>query len=211
MLDMLGMISQPDKITASGQIGQLEPWLVGNGQYQRMLCHCHQTLQRRARFEKMFKHFQRHDHIKSAVIELRVEQICTGKLLFGPSGTRFGQGIEPQIQAFIIIQLHPAGGQLIEHKTLATAKIQHAFRVQRLEFLHQRIVETAEAQPMQRVTIGIFFDVASGRVVTNCRRAHPEFPLSYAAMYWQAAVRHWQDDDLSNPRNQIALPDSASN
>ncbi len=128
MVDVLGMVAEPDKIAATDQISELKPRLVGNRQKQRFLGKINEPFEGFFRFKQMFEYFQSHDGVEPAIVELGVEQIGTGEALPGPARTRMAQCVGTQIKPLIGRHGDIALCHHIEYIAFTTTEIEHTGR-----------------------------------------------------------------------------------
>ncbi len=144
MLDVLGMVSEPDEIAAARKIDQLEPRLVRYRQKKFAVGQRNEPLKRRCRIEQMFEHLQGYRDVIALFIELVIEKVSAQKPLCRPARTCLSQRIGAQVKALVAVQLDPASGQFIDDESLAAAEIKNAGGRQFAQLVSQRVVKPSE-------------------------------------------------------------------
>lgn len=77
-----------------------------------------------------------------------------------------------KVDAFIAFEVYAALGQLIDDEALAAPEVEYGLRGGILDEACDAIMEPPEAQPVDRVPVGVFCDVPFGCVVADCCCVH---------------------------------------
>ncbi len=85
MLDMLGMIAEPNEVPAARKIDQLEPRFVWHRHHKRAIGQRYKAPHRSIRVKEMFEHLKCDRHVKPFGIEFAIEHIGADKLLRWPA------------------------------------------------------------------------------------------------------------------------------
>lgn len=172
MVDVLGMIAEPDEIAAPHQVHELEPRLMRHGDDQRLLGQLDQSPQHASGLVEMFHHLEGEGDVVSPAVEGGIEDVGAAEAELRPAGASGIERIGSQIDAFIIFDMDAEARKLVEREGLAASEVQNASRGERAELTCERGVEPAQAQAMQRVRIVVFRDMALCRVVPDRRGVH---------------------------------------
>lgn len=175
VIDMFGMVSQPDEVATTSKICQLKPRLIRDCKQQFTRAKRDQALKRLLGLKQMFEHFQRHHHVIAALIKCAVEQVCASEALFGPTASCGCQRILTKVEPFIALQRYAALRQLVENESLPTPEIENGAGCDLTNGLRDQVVEATEAQPVDRVLVGVLCDVALGCVVPDCCCVHADW------------------------------------